>query len=219
MIGEIFVGADGTLGLRMAQGQLRVHEAGGTQRTVLAGLDPMFLPRRPEVRGPLFTTDEGAAPLAGAKAAFTPRGESLGYLRADGQLVVHPGYTADLTRPFAAKLVQLAKAQIPERDREGALPVFDVHGHYVGYLAGPAFYSHTQTREVPTQASGASVGIAAAGVVGAGVLAVVGGGSMAGVTNSAQFASHTQGPPFPVPPEPPGPPVASPFCPHNENRC
>jgi hypothetical protein len=108
---------------------------------MLASLEPVFLPKRPAVSGPLFATEAPAGPPpAGARAVFNPRGESLGYLE-KSQLVVSPGYTADLTRPFPAKLVQFAMARIPESNRQDATPVFDVNGGYVGYLAGPAFYA------------------------------------------------------------------------------
>jgi hypothetical protein len=110
---------------------------------------------------------------------FDPKGESLGYLRPDAQLVVQPGYTSNLTRPFPAKLVQLAMARIEEKNREEAVPVFDVNGAYVGYLAGPAFRAEGQVAQAQVAqaqlpqgqiapAAGAGAGGAGAGGAGAG---------------------------------------------------
>jgi hypothetical protein len=142
MGGELFAGGDGTTGLRMSQGTLRVEELTGTKRTLTASLEPVFLPKRPTSPGPLFSAEAPSeSPAAGAKAVFNPKGESLGFLQPNKQLVVRPGYTADLTQPFARRTVQLAMAKVPDADREDAMPVFDVNGGYVGYLAGPAFYA------------------------------------------------------------------------------
>jgi len=144
MQGEFFVAREGTIGLKMTAGSLQVHEMTGSQQVRLASLEPVFLPKRPATAAPLFISEAPAGPPAGARAVFDPRGESLGYLRPDAQLVVHPGYTADLTQPFSPKLVQLAMARIDEKNRSDATPVFDVNGGYVGYLAGPIFYAQAQ---------------------------------------------------------------------------
>ncbi|MGH7265507.1 MAG: hypothetical protein ACREMB_11735 [Candidatus Rokuibacteriota bacterium] len=139
MAGEVFVGIDGTLGLRMVEGALRVEER-ASKRTMLASLEPVFVPRRPDIPGPAFTSSEPIEPPAGARALFSPKGESVGYLhRTD--FVVHPGFTADLTQPFSPRLVLVAAARIPEKDRSDAMPIFDVNGGYVGYLAGPIFHA------------------------------------------------------------------------------
>jgi hypothetical protein len=156
--GEVFVGVDGTVGLRMAEGAFRVEDTAG-KRTLLASLEPVFVPRRPDISGPAFTSSEPIPPPAGARALFSPKGESVGYLhRTD--FVVHPGFTADLTRPFSPKLVQVAAARIPEKDRSDAMPIFDVNGGYVGYLAGPIFHAQV--------AGGGAVQVAQGGIGGGG---------------------------------------------------
>lgn len=148
MQGEIFLLArEGTMGLKMAAGGLEVRQLAGSQQVRLASLEPVFLPKRPTTVGPLFTSEGPASPPAGARAVFDPKGASLGYLGPDAQLVVHPGYTSDLTQPFSPKLIQLAMAKIAEKDRSDAVPVLDVNGGYVGYLAGPLFYAQTQVAQ------------------------------------------------------------------------
>jgi hypothetical protein len=118
MGGELFAGADGTTGLRMSSGALRIEELAGTKRTLTASLEPVFLPKRPATPGPLFSAEAPSeSPAAGAKAVFSPKGESFGFLQPTRQLVVRPGYTADLTQPFPRRTVQLAMAKIPDADR------------------------------------------------------------------------------------------------------
>lgn len=142
MQGEFFVTREGTMGLKMSAGNLQVHELAGSQQVRVASIEPVFLPKRPPGAASLFINSAAPAnPPPGSKAVFDPKGESVGYLRPDAQLVVQPGYSSDLTRPFPAKLVQLAMARIDEKNREDAVPVFDVNGGYVGYLAGAAFHS------------------------------------------------------------------------------
>jgi hypothetical protein len=186
MTGETFVAREGTMGLKMAAGSLQVHELAGGQYVRLASVEPIFLPKRPATAAPLFTSEGPASPPGGAKAVFDPRGKSLGYLYRDTQLVVHPGYTSDLTQPFAPKLVHLAMAKIAEKDRSDAMPVFDLDGSYVGYLAGPVFYAQAQVAQAVAGAPpatilgmepfdffalagslGAVVGVGAAGAAGA----------------------------------------------------
>jgi hypothetical protein len=141
MVGEVFVGGDDTIGLRMTEGALQVEELAGAKRTMVASLEPVFLPKRPATAGPVFASEAPTTPPpAGARAVFSPKGESLGFLD-KSQLVVYPGYTSDLTRPFSPKLIHLAMARVPEKDRDDATPVFDVNGGYLGYLAGPIFYA------------------------------------------------------------------------------
>ena len=147
MQGEIFLAREGTMGLKMVAGSLQVRELAGSQQIRLASLEPVFLPKRPATVGSLFTSAAPASPPAGARAVFDPKGASLGYLGPDAQLVIHPGYTSDLTQPFAPKLIQLAMAKIAEQDRSDAVPVLDVNGGYVGYLAGPLFYAQTQVAQ------------------------------------------------------------------------
>ena len=148
--GELFVGGDGTMGVKMSQGNVRVEELTGARRTMTASLEPVFLPKRPATSGPLFAVDAPAeSPAAGAKAVFSPKGENLGFLQPDKQLVVRPGYTADLTQSFPPKTVQLAMAKIPSADSGIAMPVFDVNGGYVGYLAGPTFHAQAIGTQSP----------------------------------------------------------------------
>jgi hypothetical protein len=184
MQGEFFVAREGTTGLKMAAGSLQVHELAGSQQVRLASLEPVFLPRRPATAAPLFISEAPAGPPAGARAVFDPRGESLGYLRPDAQLVVQPGYTADLTQPFPPKLIQLAMAKIDEKNRPDAMPVFDVNGGYVGYLAGPVFHAQGQL----AQAQIAQGQVAQAQVAPAVVGALAGGSSgFLGMDSTAFF--------------------------------
>ena len=130
-----------------------------------------------------------ASAPSGSKAVFDPKGESLGYLRPDAQLVVQPGYTSDLTRPFPAKLVQLAMARIDEKNREDAVPVFDVNGGYVGYLAGPSFHAGSQVAQAQVaQAQATQAQVAQA--VGAG--AVAPGGTIVGMSTGGN-GRHRRG--------------------------
>lgn len=163
--GEVFAGPDGTTGLRASRGSLQVQELAGGRRTLAASLQPVFLPKPPAGPGPHFALEQAAAtPPADARGVFSPRGESVGYLRGDRQLVVHPGYTEDLTRPFPPKLVQLALARVPEAHRADALPLFDVNGGYVGYLAGPVFYAQAQLAPTTPPPAGAPLGGGGGGV-------------------------------------------------------
>jgi hypothetical protein len=216
MQGELFVTREGTMGLKMSTGNLQVHELAGGQQVRLASIEPVFLPKRPPGAASVFTDSLApASPPPGSKAVFDPRGESLGYLRPDAQLVVQPGYTSDLTRPFPAKLVQLAMARIDEKNREDAVPVFDVNGGYVGYLAGPAFRAEGQVAQAQVAqarlaqaqiapAAGAGAGGAAAGTVlgmsaegttavlfGGGVVLAVAGVSAAGAAGVFNAATPT----------------------------
>jgi hypothetical protein len=193
MGGELFAGGDGTTGLRMSSGALRIEELTGTKRTLTASLEPVFLPKRPTTPGPLFSAEAPSeTPAAGAKAVFSPKGESFGFLQPTKQLVVQPGYTTDLTQPFPHRTVQLAMAKVPDADRADAIPLFDVNGGYVGYVAGPAFYA--QAVGTAPQTPGAQMQMAqAVGTSGAegettispwivgGSLLVIGGGTAGGM--------------------------------------
>jgi FecR protein len=169
MSGELFAGSDGTTGLRMSSGTLRMEELAGTKRTLTASLEPVFLPKRPPTPGPLFSAEAPSeSPAAGAKAVFSPKGESFGFLQPTKQLVVRPGYTADLTQPFPRRTIQLAMAKVPDADREDATPLFDVNGGYVGYLAGPAFYPQAVGTAPQTPGGQMQMGQAVAQAVGSG---------------------------------------------------
>jgi len=141
--GEVFVTGGGVMGLKMAEGRLNVRPTTPGGQAMVASLEPVFLPKRPAGSGPLFASEGPGAPPAGVKAVFAPSGESVGYIAPDGNLAIHPGHTADLTQPFADKLIRLALNTIPdEEQRSDATPLFDVNGGYVGYLSGPVFYAH-----------------------------------------------------------------------------
>ena len=212
MVGEVFVGSDGLTGLKMAEGSLQVKQMAGERRTILASLEPVFLPRRPATSGAFFSTDPLPPVPADARGVFTPSGESVGYLGPDGKLVIHPGFTNDLTRPFPPELVQPAMAKIVENDRNhAATPLFDVNGGYVGYLSGPIFYAHSSqpTSEVATTRglSGATGAIGAIGAIGAGSVAGVGVGIAAGAAASTNLVG-----PMVKPASKPCPP-RNPHCP------
>lgn len=185
MVGEVFAGRAGLVGLKMTEGSLHVRPATGERQPILASLEPVFLPKRPATSGSFFSTDPVPPVPAGAKGVFAPSGESIGYLGLEGGLVIQPGFTNDLTRPFAPKLVQLAMATIPEKDRsEETVPLFDVNGGYVGYLSGPVFYAQaTQPTPAPTAARPprgvplgaiAAMGAGAAAALGLGIAAATG---------------------------------------------
>lgn len=195
LAGELFVAPDGTLGLKMAEGRLAVQELAGRQRALLAALEPVFLPKRPETPGPFFSSEMVSEPPPDARGVYTTQGESLGYLRPDARLVVHPGFTADLTRPFPPKLVQLAMARIPAEHRSDAMPLFDVHGGYVGYVSGPTFYAQAQIAQAQVLSDDAG---------GAGILEGLGpvGGAVGGpvLTGSTEGFGTQTGPDVPAPP-------------------
>lgn len=137
--GEVVVTREGVTGVRASDGRVRVTEVGGGRRVLLAASTPVFVPRTPEGAERVF--DGGRdRPATGRQAVFTPRGESLGYIEADGHLTVHASYVNDLTGPYPQKLVRAVVARIPEDARQNAVPLFNVNGGYVGYLVGATFY-------------------------------------------------------------------------------
>ncbi len=160
--GEVLVTGDRTVGVRASRGRLEIQETAVPRRTMFASLEPVFVPKRPERRGPLFVTDAPATPPPGARAAFGPGGDSAGYV-SDGQFIVHPGFSSGLTRPFPSSTVQLAMAKIPEPDRPGATPLFDVNGGYLGYESGAVFYAQAQLTPARVAQAGAPGGGAAGG--------------------------------------------------------
>jgi hypothetical protein len=141
--GEVVVSGEGLMGLKMLKGTLQVSPLAAKTGPMLASLEPVFLPSRPDpAAGPFFTSDPLPPVPDGAKAVFAPGGESIGYLGHEGRLVVHPRFTSDLTRPFPAKLVQLAASSVADEHRKSdAMPLFDVNGGNVGYVAGSVFYA------------------------------------------------------------------------------
>jgi hypothetical protein len=183
MAGELFAKGEGEVGLKMTKGRMHVYPFTDPIEVMLASTDPVFLPQRPVGQGSLFTSETVKAPPRGAKGAFAPTGESIGYLQPDGQFVVQPGFTADLTQPFAPKLVRLAMATIPEATASDATPLFDVNGGYLGYLDDATFYP--QMRMAQAIGAGAAAGGVNWGVVGLSVglfaaVNIVGAGSVSG---------------------------------------
>ncbi len=145
MVGEVLLDVTGTLGVKMTQGRLQVTDLSERREVRLASIEPVFLPKPPVGAVP-FASSSGkvSPPPTGGRAVFSSRGESLGYLRPDGQLVLQPGYTSDLSRAFPSKVVDTAMAQVQAEDRRIATPLFDLNGSYAGYVAGPVFYSQAQ---------------------------------------------------------------------------
>jgi hypothetical protein len=195
MAGELFVKGEGEVGLKMTRGSMQVYRFADPTQVMLASTDPVFLPQRPVGQGFLFTSDTVIAPPSGAKGAFTPKGESIGYLQPDGQFIVQPGFTADLTQPFAGKLVRLAMATIPDASESDAMPLFDVNGKYLGYLRESAFYSETQVAQAIGGGGGAAGG---GGITGGDIMALgsifgVAGGIM-GLGFSGTFSPDNPGP-------------------------
>ncbi|MGH7334127.1 MAG: hypothetical protein ACREKS_15565 [Candidatus Rokuibacteriota bacterium] len=187
MVGELLVGGAELMGLKMSQGSLQVKPLATPGRVLLASLTPVFVPEKPKATGMFFTADSPTAVPANARAVFMASGESVGYLPPDGGLVIAPGFTADLTGAVPAKLVQLAKAQIPQGQASDAAPLFDVNGGYLGYLVGPMFHAQVIQAEPPSTpppppkrdfglSRGAKIGLAA----GAGLVVVAGVGLAAG---------------------------------------
>jgi FecR protein len=221
--GEVFVTGSGVMGLKMAEGRLNVHPTTPGGQTMVASVDPVFIPKRPTGSGPLFAVDGPIAPPAGAKAVFSPAGESVGYIAPDGGLAIHPGFTSDLTQPFSPKLVRLALNTIQDSDqRDDATPLFDVNGSYVGFLSGPVFFAqtngfgqtnastnkddnnHDRPAGAPLPGGGSSISSRAA--LGLGAVAIVGGagaalaGGFSGGGSSRSGASAA--PPLPRPATP-----------------
>src|SRR5437867_3800632 len=204
--GELFLTGGGVMGLKMAEGRLNVHPTTPGGQTMVASVDPVFIPKRPTGSGPLFAVDGPIAPPAGAKAVFSPSGESVGYIAPDGGLAIHPGFTADLTQPFSPKLVRLAMNSIQDTNqRDDATPLFDVNGGYLGYLAGPVFYAQTnfgQARDndnqaragapLPqgTQGGGTGSSISPKFALSAGAVAAVAGGAALGVSGGRGGSKH-----------------------------
>ena len=157
LVGEVFVSRSGLMGLKMTVGHLQVTPVGAAGRVLLAGREPVFLPRPPAVRGFYFSSDTPVAIPRDARAIFEPSGRSVGYLTGADTFVIQPGFTANLTRPFPSQLVQFALAKIPPGEvANDAMPLFDLGGHSVGYVSGPMFYAQNSGRPSappsPTQA-------------------------------------------------------------------
>lgn len=207
--GEVVVSGKGQMGLKMRQGTVQVSPLTGASRPMLASLEPVFLPPRPDGAGPFFTSDPLPPPPPSAKGVFAPGGESIGYLDQEGRLVAYPGFTSSLTRPFPAKLVQLAQASIAEEHRKSdAMPLFDVNGANVGYVAGATFYTQLQT--TPPVTNGPPPKPARAGIptwvwwagggvvlVAVGALALGGGGGGGGGGDEAPAPPPCATPPCP----------------------
>jgi hypothetical protein len=207
--GEVFVSGAGLMGLKMSSGALNVRSLKDPKRVIVASLEPVFLPSPPLKPGAYFMSDTPATPPPSAKGVFEPSGQSIGYLGRDGALVIYPGYTNDLTRPFSPQLVRLAMNTIPEKDRiDDATPLFDVNGRYLGYLAGQMFYAQAPQGALKTAASdgidnedwpfGVYAAAGAAGVVGM----AVGIAAAAGAFSSGSKSKHCPPPASPNSPSP-----------------
>jgi hypothetical protein len=199
MAGELFVKAEGQIGLKMTRGTIQVHQLTDPTQVMLASQDPVFIPQRPVAQGLLFTSDTVMAPPSGAKGAFTPKGESIGYLQPDGQLVLQPGFTADLTHPFAPRLVRLAMATMPDSSESDAMPLFDVNGKYLGYLRESAFYPETQVAQAIGGSGAGGGGIPTEGIIALGSIFGVGGAIM-GLGLSGTFSPGNPEPATPIQP-------------------
>jgi hypothetical protein len=174
--GEVFVNADNIVGVKMTTGTIQVQELMNPNHVMLASLDPVFVPKPPASQGLLFVSDAADVPSHGAKGVFTPQGESMGYLQPDGRLIVQPGFTSDLTRPFPNKLIRLAMATVPEESRPDTTPLFDVNGKYLGYMNGSDFYPQTQLAQAfAGGAGGGGGGFTSSDLIGVGSLFAVGG--------------------------------------------
>jgi len=150
--GEIFVTGAGLLGLKMSEGTLNVRPLSNPNDVMVASLEPVFLPTRPSMPGTYFGSDTETTPPAHAKAVFTPNGQSLGYVGRAGSLVIYPGYTNDLTRPFSPKLVRLAMNTIPDKDRTDDATAAVRRQWWLRWLSGgPVFYAQAPSQP-PTQA-------------------------------------------------------------------
>lgn len=142
LVGEVFVSRSGLMGLKMTAGEVHVIPAAAPGRVLVAGREPVFLPKRPSAPGFYFTSDTPVAVPRDARAVFGPSGRSVGYLTGSDNFVIQPGFTADLTRPFPSRQVRFAMAKIPPADvANDAMPLFDLGGHSLGYVSGPMFYA------------------------------------------------------------------------------
>jgi hypothetical protein len=151
--GEVFVTGSGLMGLKMAAGDLRVIQVGtAAPRTLLASREPVFLPTKPTAKGFFFTSETPRIAPGDVRAIFWPSGRSAGYLTRTYDFVISPGFTADLTGSIPSRLVRVAMAKIPEADAaHDAMPLFDLGGHYVGYVSGPMFYAEDFGRKPEQQ--------------------------------------------------------------------
>jgi FecR protein len=204
MAGELFVKGEGEVGLKMTRGTIQVHQFTDPTQVMLASKDPVFLPQRPVGPGFLFASDTTVASPSGAKGAFTPKGESIGYLQPDGQFIVQPGFTADLTHPFAARLVRLAMATIPDSSETDAMPLFDVNGKYLGYLRESAFYPETQVAQAIGGGAGGGGAAGSGGITTTDIIALGSifgvGGTIIGLGLSGAFTPGEPGPATPIQP-------------------
>ena len=153
LAGEVFVSGSGLMGLKLAEGNLQVIRTGtGAPRALLASREPVFLPKKPAVKGFFFTSETPRVAPRDVQAIFWPSGRSAGYLTRTYDFVISPGFTADLTGSFPSGLVRVAMAKIPEADVAlDATPLFDLGGHYVGYVSGPMFYAEDFGRKPEQQ--------------------------------------------------------------------
>src|SRR5207244_1643028 len=71
LVGEVFVSRSGLTGLKMTAGQLRVTPVGAPAQVLLAGREPVFLPKPPSVgyvSWPMFYAQNSGRPSAPTQA-------------------------------------------------------------------------------------------------------------------------------------------------------
>jgi hypothetical protein len=116
-----FQEADGTIEVSLLHGRLTFQLPANSRIEILtlsARLEPV---RQEAMVGEVFLDGEGVV--------------GLKMTRGVRHVQVHPGFTADLTRPFPNKLVWMAMAAILEESRSDTTPLFNVNGKYLGYLS------------------------------------------------------------------------------------
>jgi hypothetical protein len=196
--GQVFMNADNVIGVKMTRGTVQVQELMDPSHVMLASLNPVFVPEPPARQGLLFVSDVAEVPSPDAQGVFTPEGGSMGYLQPDGHLIIQPGFTSDLTRPFPNKLIRLAMATVPEESRADTLPLFDVHGKYLGYMNGVDFHPQTQLAQAFAASAGGSAFTAMDIIAPAAIFGV--GGGIGALGGSEAFTSDDPAPPPPATP-------------------
>lgn len=176
-VAEVVVDPGYATGVQVRQGAVRVQAPNGTSRVARAGDGPVVI-GKPIAREAMFGV---RTPLPGAtgRAAFTAKGQNVGYLGADGALIVRAGFARDLSGPFAPRTVAQAIARIPETDRADAAPIFDVQGRFLGYVRGASFHALTgptpPAEAAPSSQSGAVADTGWPWHYSVGMLAIAGG--------------------------------------------
>ncbi len=192
-VAEMVVDPAAATGVQVRQGVLRVESADGTSHVARAGDAPVVI-GRPLARQAMFGA-RTAAPARTGRPAFGARGENVGYLTADGALVVRAGFARDLSRPFEQRAVAQALARIPETHRSDAAPIFDVDGRYLGYIQGASFHALAgPAQTAPPGQSGAAVDTQWPWHYTVGMLAIAGGVGVAIAVDSDDDPASPTGP-------------------------